>query len=70
MMCMLIESFSLIFCGLYFYVIKITYPLIIIVIVTQSIGLLFIGIYVPESPKFNYDKGRMDEFYLSILKIA
>ena len=44
-------------------------PLLWFLCISQTLFIVLIAIYVPESPKFLYAKGEYDKFYKALVKI-
>ena len=62
MLSMVMDSTSMIILGTYFWIFNTMEPILIGSVLVTLIILILIMVYVPESPKFLYDKGRMSEF--------
>lgn len=70
MLAMIIDSLSMIVFGVYFFNVKSIYPLLWFLLIFQTILQIIALIYIPESPKYLYEKGDMDGFFKALEKIA
>jgi MFS family permease len=70
MLSMIVDSSTIIVIGIYFYFFKTMQPLLLASILITIVLVFVIVMFIPESPKFLYDKGRMDEFKESLIAIA
>lgn len=66
---MVFDAVSMIVFGIYFWYVKDMVPLMWFVCISQTLMVVLVMIYVPESPKFLYAKGEYDKFYKALLRI-
>jgi MFS family permease len=68
---MLFDSLGMIFLGIYFdFLSKSMKPLIVGLIILQFVLIAIMWAYVPESPKFFYEKGQTEKFIQTLRWIA
>lgn len=67
---MLVDSACMIFLGIYFYIVRSMEGLITGLAVAQILIITLLWIFMPESPKFFYEQGKIDQFAASLRKIA
>jgi MFS family permease len=63
MLCMTVDSISMILFGFYFYYIKDMNGILYFLAIIQTAAIIFLIYYVPESPKYLYDKGETNKFF-------
>lgn len=70
MLSMIMDSTCMVTLGVYFWVVKKIEPIILTSVLITLVLVVVIMIFIPESPKFLYEKGRIKEFEMALLKIA
>lgn len=70
MLTMVCDSSGLIVLGTYFYFVKDMKPVIYALVVIQSLLIVLVGVFMPESPKFLYEKGELERFRKAMQQIA
>ena len=69
-MAMIIDSACMIFLGFYFWSVKSMGALLNGLILIQIVIIALLWFFIPESAKFLYEKGRIEEFLKALKKIA
>ncbi|CDW79844.1 solute carrier family member 5 [Stylonychia lemnae] len=67
---MALDAISMLILGVYFLAFSDMYPLLLSVTIIQTVAMVLVMIYVPESPKQLYEKCQYQQFYQSIRRIA
>lgn len=70
LLAMFFDSMCMVFLGTYFYAVKSMDGIMIGLIAIQVLVVFALWLYVPESPKFLYEKGQFEQFKISLKKIA
>ena len=67
---MVFDGVAMIFLGLYFYFFKSMYPILYSLALFQFFALFIFQVYIPESPKYHYDKRDLTSMEASLKMIA
>lgn len=69
-MTMVFDGVAMILLGVYFYFFKSMYPIVYFLAGFQIFALYVFRIYIPESPKFHFDKKNLVSMEASLKTIA
>lgn len=70
MLTMVCDSSGLMVLGTYFYFVKDMKPIIYALVAIQTLLIILVCIFMPESPKFLYEKGELEHFRKALQQIA